>query len=60
LREANDWGKKVPIILLTVLNPGNEQINKSITDDAPAYYLLKPNWSLDDVVEKVRETLHIV
>lgn len=59
LRSKNVWGKSVPIILLTNLSPDDERINKSITEDAPAYYLLKPNWSMDDVVEKVRERLNI-
>ena len=59
LRSENSWGKNVPIVLLTNLSPDTEKVNKSITEDAPAYYLLKPNWSFDDVVEKVKERLNI-
>lgn len=59
LRSENEWGKSVPIILLTNLSPDDDKINKSITNDAPAYYLLKPNWSVDDVVEKVKERLNL-
>ncbi len=59
LRAESEWGKSVPIILLTNLSPDDDKINKSITEDMPAYYLLKPNWGVDDVVEKVRERLNI-
>ena len=57
LRAENAWGKNVPIILLTNLSPDDEKINASITEDVPAYYLVKTNWSMDDVVAKVRERL---
>ena len=56
LRQENDWGKKVPIILLTNLNE-DDKINIRITEDEPAYYLVKSDWKIDDVVKKVRERL---
>src|SRR3989344_3013072 len=52
LRQANEWGKKVPIILLTNLSAKDEKINKAIADYEPAYYLVKSNWSMADLVEK--------
>ena len=58
LRQENEWGKSVPVILLTNLSPDEETINKGITEDEPAYYLIKTNWSLNDVVQKVRERLN--
>jgi len=60
LRKENKWGKNVPIILLTNLSPDDDKINNNVTEDMPAYYLLKPNWGVGDVVEKVRERLNIV
>src|SRR3989344_7077543 len=57
LREANEWGKHVPIILLTNLNADNDRINQAITDNQPAYYLVKSNWSMEELVEKIRERL---
>lgn len=57
LRAANEWGKHVPIILLTNLNADDEKINQAITDNEPAYYLVKSNWSVEDLVEKIRERL---
>ena len=56
LRE-NVWGKGVPVILLTNLSADNDQRIKDITTTEPAYYLVKSNWALRDVVEKVRERL---
>ena len=57
LRAESEWGKMVPVILLSNLSPDQDKINKSITEDEPAYYLVKTNWSMADVVEKVRERL---
>jgi len=57
LRHTNEWGKNVPIILLTNLGADNEEINKAITENEPAYYLVKSNYTLDDLVEKIKERL---
>lgn len=56
IRQSNDWGKHVPIILLTSLS-ANDSIMRGIVEDEPAYYIVKDNFSLDDVVEKVKERL---
>jgi two-component system response regulator VicR len=57
LRQENEWGKSVPIIILTNLSADDEKINLAITKDEPAYYLVKSNWTISDLVEKVRERL---
>lgn len=57
LREKNLWGKTVPIILLTNLNANEEEIIKAVTRDEPAYYLVKSDWTLKEVVAKIRERL---
>jgi len=57
LRESGDWGKNVPVILLTNLGSDEKTIVKSVERDLPAYYLVKANWRLSDVVAKVRERL---
>lgn len=57
LRQANAYGKAVPIILLTNLSAGEEKIMESITKNEPAYYLIKSDWNLSDVVEKIKERL---
>ena len=57
LREANDWGKHVPIILLTNLSADDDKIMAAITKNQPAYYLVKSNYTIEDLVEKIRERL---
>jgi len=57
LRERGPYGKNVPIILLTNLAAGEDKIMKAITKDEPAYYLVKSDWNLSGVVEKIRERL---
>jgi len=57
LRQENDWGKSVPVIFLTNLSSDDDKINKGITEDEPAYYLVKSNWPIIEVVEKVKKRL---
>jgi len=57
LREENEWGKKVPIILLTNLSTAEIKIVKAVVEADPAYYLVKTNWSMAAVMSKVKETL---
>jgi len=56
LREENEWGKNVSVILLTNLS-ATDQIIRGIVEDEPAYYLVKSDWKIEDVVKKVRERL---
>ena len=57
LREKDLYGKNVPIILLTNLSASEEKIMQAITKNEPAYYLIKSDWSLSSVVEKIKERL---
>jgi two-component system, OmpR family, alkaline phosphatase synthesis response regulator PhoP len=57
LREESDWGKKVPIILLTNVSADTDEINKTVEEYEPAYYLVKSDLELDEVVEKVKECI---
>lgn len=57
LRETGEWGKRVPIILLTNLNPDDTLINQAVADNEPAYYLVKSNLKISDLVEKIKERL---
>ena len=57
LREDHLWGKTVPIILLTNLSASEEEIMKAITKYEPAYYLVKSDYTLQGVVEKIQERL---
>ncbi len=53
----NEWGKNVPLIILTNLNPDDE-ILRMIMKNKPAYYLVKPEVNLNDILEKVRNLLN--
>jgi len=55
LRE-DKWGVKVPIMLLTNVVPDNETIAK-ITEYKPAFYLVKSDWSIDEIVQKMKDCL---
>jgi len=57
LRRENKWGKNVPVILLTNVSANSDAVNAEILENQPSYYLVKADWSLSDVVEKVRERL---
>ncbi|OGI69668.1 hypothetical protein A3A09_02950 [Candidatus Nomurabacteria bacterium RIFCSPLOWO2_01_FULL_42_20] len=56
---ADDWGKGVPVIILTNLSATDEKIVKSILEYRPIFYLVKSDWKIDDVVKKVKEVLGI-
>ena len=57
LRQKDLYGKNVPIILLTNLSANEEGIMKAITKNEPAYYLVKSDWHLSAVIEKIKERL---
>ena len=53
----DEWGKNAPVMLLTNLNE-TEKISNSM--DLEAFdYLIKTDWSLDNVVKKIKEKLEI-
>lgn len=50
------WGANVPIILLTQIEP-DDQMLQEIVEGHPTFYLVKSKFSLDEVVDKVKERL---
>ena len=58
LRAESTWGKNVPVILLTNVSPDEEKTKRSVSESEPAYYLIKTDWSISDVIKKVREILN--
>ncbi|OGG20713.1 hypothetical protein A3D03_05500 [Candidatus Gottesmanbacteria bacterium RIFCSPHIGHO2_02_FULL_40_13] len=56
LRKDN-WGRNVPVILLTNLSEAEsvaESLSQGVYD-----YLVKSDWKLEDIVKKVREKLGV-
>lgn len=57
LRIENEWGKTVPVIILTNLTSDNEQRMRDVTETEPTYYLVKTDWKIEDVVEKIKDRM---
>ena len=55
----DEWGKKVPIIILTNLNPDDKTLNE-IMASGPSYYFVKSKWKLEDLTEKVKKELGVI
>src|SRR6476661_3222295 len=53
----DDWGKSAEIIYLTNINP-NDKMMKHLSKEELSRYLIKANWSLDDVVVRVNKILN--
>ncbi len=59
LRDKSDWADKVPVIFLSNVEPESRQEKLDISATGAAYYLIKSETSLDEVVGKVREILNV-
>src|SRR3989344_5035007 len=57
LRATNEWGKGVQVIILTNVEPDSEEVMTKITRNSPAFYMVKSDYMLAEVVAKVRECL---
>jgi len=57
LRNENSWGENVRIMMLSNFDPKDDTVNKSINDNEPSYYLLKVDFDLEEVVNKVKEVV---
>lgn len=56
IRKSSEWGKEVPIIILTNL-PEDDKTMGGIAENKPSAYLVKSDWKLYEVIEKVRDCL---
>ncbi len=53
----NAWGEKVPIIILTNLSATNEQPVVDTVMHKSTHYLIKSDWKLHDIVNKIEDIL---
>ena len=53
----DDWGKKVPVIILTNLSSVDQEKLEDVSVLEPSYYLIKSNKSMQDIVDKINEKL---
>lgn len=56
LRKDPAWGEHVSVVFLTNLN-ADDEIIKKIDAQKPAFYLVKTQWGIADVVGKIKECL---
>ena len=54
LRGADEWGKNVPIVVLTNMDLDDPML-REISKNEPSYYLMKKDCDIHDVVLKVKE-----
>ena len=57
LRLKNDWGKCVPVLLLTNISSDDKRMLKEVSDDGSIDYLVKSDWPINKLVRRVRDTL---
>ena len=57
LRAENTYGKTVLVIMLTNLSADREEVMRTVAETEPSYYLVKPNFTLSQIVAKVKELL---
>ncbi|MDO8488428.1 MAG: response regulator [bacterium] len=57
LRESGEWGKTVPVIMLTNLSSDSNKVISEVTALQPAYYIVKTDMKLDEVMQKIQEVL---
>ncbi|HCC05170.1 TPA: hypothetical protein DEP58_02590 [Patescibacteria group bacterium] len=55
---ADGWGKNVPAILLTNVNQP-EAMAASLENGPPTEYLLKVDWTLDQIAERIKKILEV-
>ena len=53
----DSWGKNIPVIVLTNVSPDTDATLQAIVTTQPAYYFVKSNTKLEDIVEKTKEIL---
>lgn len=57
LRAADEYGKTVPVILLTNRSPDEEDVLQAVRKNEPEYFLVKSDWKIDQVIVKIKERL---
>ena len=55
----DDWGKDVPVIIHTNMSPDADSTMEAIIKHKPAFYLVKAEVSLKDIMNKIKEVLQI-
>lgn len=59
LRKANEYGKKVPVILVTNLSASSEDIIKKVAETEPVYYFVKIDMKMEELISTIKKQLKI-
>ena len=57
LREDAEYGATAPVIVLSNIGVLDERASKGVNAANPAFYLMKANWAIADVVGKVKTVI---
>jgi len=57
LRQSGEYGEAVPVILLTNLSADKEDIIEKVAETGPVFYMVKVEFTLQQVVERIKEVL---
>jgi DNA-binding response OmpR family regulator len=57
LREDKEYGANVPVIVLSNVGVFDERVTKGVNPANPSFYLVKANWPIEGVVNKVKTIL---
>jgi DNA-binding response OmpR family regulator len=57
LRADKEYGEKVPVIVLSNVGVFDERVTKEVNTANPAFYLVKANWPIEGVLNKVKTIL---
>lgn len=53
----DDWGKTAPVIIISNLSPDNSEIIQNVIEYKPIHYIVKSDWSLNEIIDKINEIL---
>ena len=57
LRLLSEWGKQVPVLLLTNVSSDDKRMLKEVADDGLTQCLVKSDWPIGKLVARVREAI---
>ena len=57
IREQDDWGARVPIVIASNLSPDDNTAINNVAAYSPVFYLIKSEHSLADIAQKIKDTL---
>lgn len=58
VREKDDWGKCVPVVVLTNLSADEDPQMQRIAGLGPSFFMEKVEWKVEGIVEKILEILN--